>query len=78
MQKKSVLIFFITKNRKGVNMEYKIGDGNLSYSEAKAQKREEAEIRNKEYQALSLEEKMDRQNPGGKVYKKLMAQKEKM
>lgn len=37
----------------------------------KEQKRKDAEARNAEYQALSLEEKLARQTPGGKVWNKL-------
>jgi len=40
------------------------------------QKRDDAESRNKKYRALSLDEKIARQNPGGKVHTKLMEQKE--
>lgn len=39
----------------------------------KAQKRAEAEERNKAYQALPLEEKLARNVEGGKVQKKLLA-----
>ena len=48
----------------------------MKKNEMKTIKREEAEARNKAYQALSFEEKLARQIPGGKVYKKLMAQKD--
>ena len=41
----------------------------------KAQKREEAMARNEAYQKLTLEEKLARQTPGGKVYNKLIAKK---
>lgn len=42
----------------------------------KDQKRKEAETRNAIYQSLSFEQKITRQKYGGRVYRKLMIQKE--
>lgn len=55
-------------------MDKRIDGHNLKLREIKEIKREEAEERNKAYQALSLEDKLARQKEGGKVWIKLMTQ----
>jgi len=51
--------------------------GNEKLAQKRERKRQEAEERNAAYQKLSFEEKLTHHKDGGKVYNKLIAQKEK-